>query len=286
MGTLSSLNIDHAAAREKYGPWAVIAGGSDGSGEAYARELAALGINVMLVARRKDVLDALAQDLRAQYGIETRTLVQDLMETDAAHAMLQASADLDVGLYISNAGCDGTGSHFFEQPIERWRRLITMNVQTVTEAVHGFGNRLIKRGRGGIILMSSGGGLGGTPYLATYAGTKGYEIIFTEGMWGELADRNVDILCVMAASMDTPFFRREIAGGNFKLGGLHTPEEIVRGGLENLGRKPLLMFPCVRRPPPEVVMQTRYDELQESIAAGKTFFKSKRSLENCAQTVR
>jgi len=270
----STLNIDHAAAAEKYGPWAVIAGGSDGTGEAYARELAALGINIMLVARRADVLDTLAADLRSSYGVETRTLVQDLMAPDAAQSMLAASADLDVGCYVSNAGCDGTGAHFFRESADRWDRMAGMNVLTLMRAIHGFGNRFLKRGRGGIVVMSSGGGLGGTPYLSMYAATKGFGLVLCEGLWGELENTGVDLTCVVAPAMDTPFFRREIAGENFSLGHLFSSEEVARGALEGLaGGQPLVMFPTKRRQPPEVVVKARYDELQLSLEAGKSFFR-------------
>ena len=265
--------LDRKTLAEKYGPWAVIAGGSDGTGEAYARELAAAGVNVMLVSRRQEVLDALAADLRAKHGVETRVLVQDLMDPQAAQHMLDASADLDVGLYISNAGVDGTGSSFFDQPLERWVRMMNMNVLAVTTAVHGFGNRLRKRGRGGILLMSSGGGLGGTPYLAMYSATKGFELVLAEALWGELSESGVDIIAVVAPAMATPFFQKNIAGEDFKLGGLiFAPEEVSKKSLAQLGHGPLIMFPTARRQSPEKIVKERYDELLLSLEAGKSFF--------------
>ena len=267
------LDLDPEATREKYGPWAVVAGGSDGTGEAYARHLASAGINVMLVARRAEVLDALAASLRADYGVETRTLVQDLMEPDAARNMLDAASDLDVGIYVSNAGCDGTGAHFFREPIERWHRLAGMNVRTLTEAIHGFGNRFIARGRGGIVVMSSGGGLGGTPYLSMYSATKGFELVLVEGLWGELIDTGVEIVCVIAPAMDTPFFRREIAGEDFMIKHLFQPPEVTKAALEGLGKTPMVMFESARRKDPEIVVTARHDELLQSLAAGKSFFK-------------
>lgn len=257
---------------EKYGPWAVIAGGSDGTGEAYARGLAAVGINIMLVSRRAEVLEALAADLRAQHGIETRILVQDLMDPNAAQNMLNASADLDVGLYISNAGVDGTGASFFDQPLDRWMRMTNMNVLTVAAAVHGFGNRLRKRGRGGILLMSSGSALGGTPFLAMYSATKSFELNLAESLWGELSQSEVEIIVVVAPAMSTPFFQKNIAGQGFKLDHIHTPEEVASKSLAQLGHGPLIMFPTVRRQAPEKVTKERYDELLLSLEAGKSFF--------------
>ena len=269
----SPPELDRKTFADKYGPWAVIAGGSDGTGEAYARELAARGVNVMLVSRRKEVLDALAADLRETHGVETCTLVQDLMDPEAAPNMLNASADLDVGLYISNAGVDGTGSSFFDQPLERWKRMMNMNVLAVTEAVHGFGNRFRKRGRGGVLLMSSGGALGGTPFLSMYSATKSFELVLAEALWGELSQSGVEILAVVAPAMATPFFQKNIAGQDFKLGGLiFSPEEVAAKSLAQLGQGPLIMFPTARRQNPEKVIKERYDELLLSLEAGKSFF--------------
>lgn len=269
---LDSHQIDRRAFAEKYGPWAVIAGGSDGTGEAYARDLAAMGINVMLVSRRAEVLDALAADLRARHGIETRTLVQDLMDPQAAQAMLDASADLDVGLYISNAGVDGTGASFLDQPLDRWLRMLNMNVTTVTAAVHGFGNRMHKRGHGGVLLMSSGSSLGGTPFLSMYSATKSFELALAESLWGEWSQSDIEILVVVAPAMSTPFFQKNIAGQGFKLDMVFTPEEVATGALARLGHAPVIMFPTVRRQSPEKVMKDRYDELLLSLEAGRSFF--------------
>ena len=273
MTTASHPGLDREWAQARYGPWVVIAGGSDGTGEAYARQLAELGLNILLVARRQAVLETLAAELRDQHGVETRVLVQDLMAPEAAENMLKASADLDVGLYISNAGIDGTGAKFFEQPVDRWRRMINMNVVTVTEAVHGFGNRLLRRGHGGLLIMCSGSGLGGTPFLSMYSATKGFEILLTEALWGELSQSDIDVLGVVAPAMDTPFFRRSIAGQDFKLGGLiFTADHVAREALAKLGHQPLIMFPTARRPPPEQVLEARFEELQHSLEAGRSFF--------------
>ena len=78
MRELARLPLDPAAFRSRYGPWAVIAGASEGTGECYARELASMGINLVLVSRRQAALDTLGEALKAEQGIEYRTLAQDL----------------------------------------------------------------------------------------------------------------------------------------------------------------------------------------------------------------
>ena len=263
------------AEKAKYGPWAVIAGGSNGTGEAYARELAATGINVLLISRRQETLDALAADLRQQYGIETRTLAQDLMAADAAQNILAASADLDVGLYISNAGADDLAAPFFSEPVERWRQLIGMNVLAVTEAVHGFGNRFLGRGHGGIVLMSSGAALSGIPYLQVYSATKSFEMVLTEALWSELAPSDVDITCVIAPAMDTPFFRRSITGDLLvqmqAAGIIFQPGDIARRVLADLPHKPLQLFEPRNGKSATEILEERLAAMGDAAGAGNAF---------------
>ena len=156
MRTIDLPAFDAAAFAASYGPWAVIAGASEGTGACYARQLAAMGINLVLVSRRLPVLEALGQQRADEYGIAFRALTTDLAEAGAATRLVEATADLDIGLYISNAGSDGAGNSFFGAPVERSLRLLTMNAANVLEAVHGFGNRFLARGRGGFVIMSSG----------------------------------------------------------------------------------------------------------------------------------
>lgn len=239
--------LDREAARKKYGPWAVIAGASDGTGEAFARELAALGINLVLVSRRREMLHTLGEELAAAHGIEFRAVTQDLMEEDAGASILAATADLDVGLYVSNAGAgaDASGTAFLDAPLERWQRLANMNVRTVMEACHGFGRRMRERGGGGLLIMSSMSALLGIPYLATYASTKSFEAVFCEALWGELQAHNIDVLSVLAPAMDTPNFRATTEGTGFLISPdmCFSPDQVVRDALDWLPHGPLLLYP-------------------------------------------
>ena len=179
---------DPAVYREKYGPWAVITGASDGTGAAYAHQLAAMGINLVLIARRPGPLAALAAELEQRHGIATRTASIDLYGSGAAERVLAAADGLDVGLFISNAGADTNGKRFLDVPLDTWRQLINRNVLTVTELAYGFAGPMVGRGRGGIILMSSGSGLGGQPGVSVYSATKAFDLNLAEGLWAELKD--------------------------------------------------------------------------------------------------
>ncbi len=235
--------IDRAAFANRYGPWAVIAGASDGSGAAYAEELARMGISVVLVSRRQEALDTLGKRLAQTYGIQYRAVAVDLMSSGAGTRIVDAVADLDVGLYISNAGADGSGNGFLDAPLERSLRVLTMNSQTVIEAVHGLGNRFKARGRGGVVLMSSLSGMGGQPWLAMYAATKGFEINLAESLYAELRGQGVDVLGVGAPTMDTPSLRKAIEGIGWDISHAYDPADVAAVVLAKLGKQPMYFFP-------------------------------------------
>jgi uncharacterized protein len=241
MRDLARLPLDGAAFATKYGPYAVIAGASEGTGSCYAEQLAAMGVNLVLVSRREEALVALGERLRAAHGIEYRAVVQDLSLPGAGVALVEQTSALDVGLYISNAGADGAGNSFLDVEAERSHRLVRMNIGTLIDATHGFGNRFRTRGRGGIIIMASGAGLGGQPM---YAGTKAFEICFAESLWGELGDANIDVIAIAAPIMDTPTLRRATEGMGFDMNITYDPADVTHNALASLmDGKPILIVP-------------------------------------------
>ncbi|MDH2132837.1 SDR family NAD(P)-dependent oxidoreductase [Sphingobium yanoikuyae] len=235
--------FDRAAFAAKYGPWAIIAGASEGTGACYAEQLAAMGIHLVLVSRRQEALDALGQRLAAEHGIEYRAITADLTEQGAGSRLVEATVDLDIGLYISNAGADGAGNSFFGAPVDRSLRLLTMNAANVLEAVHGFGNRFLKRGKGGVVIMSSGAGLGGQPWLVMYSATKAFELNFVESLWAELEGQNVDIVGIAAPIMDTPTLRRATEGLGMDYSMAYDPADVCALALVSLGKEPLVIVP-------------------------------------------
>lgn len=234
---------DRAAFARKYGPWAVIAGASEGTGACFAEQLAAMGVSLVLISRRREALDALGARLSEAHGVECRSLVVDLRSPDAAATMLDATAELDLGLYVSNAGADGAGNSFLDAPAQRSLDLLTMNAATLVSAVHGFANRFRARGRGGVVVMSSGAGLGGQPWLVMYSATKAFELNFAESLWAEFEGTGVDIVGVAAPTMDTPTLRRAVEGTSFDVGNAYDPAEVVHLALATLGREPLVIVP-------------------------------------------
>lgn len=218
--------------REYYGPWAVIAGGSDGTGAAFAHVIAASGISLLLIARRQAPLDAIAAELRDLYGVEVRTLIADLNLPDAAAKIIEATRDLEVGLYVSNAGAGTGGTSFADSNLDTLHALVQCNILTLIDTCHHFVQGMRARGRGGIVLMGSGAGVGGQPGVAVYSGVKGFVLNLAESLWSELRDLGVHVIAIAAPVMETPSFRR--SHGDKAIPGIFSAEEVVRTTFERL----------------------------------------------------
>ena len=243
MRALARLPLDTVAFAAKYGPWAVIAGASEGTGACFAEELAAMGFNLVLVSRRAEALEALGKRLAAAHDVEYLALAQDLSEPGAGAAIVTACAGLDVGLYVSNAGA-GNFSRFFEDDVESAQRMVRMNAMTLVDAAHGFGRKFLGRGRGGIVVMASGAGLGGQPLLALYSATKAFEINFAESLWAEYASRGIDAIAVAAPLMNTPMLQRTVAGMDFDFSQAFDPADVTHNALAGLlAGEPLQVIP-------------------------------------------
>lgn len=223
--------------KDRYGPWAVIAGASEGMGAEFAHQLAARGLNVAIVARREALLGSLGGELRAKHGVEVRRVVQDLAASDAAARVIDATRGLDVGLLVYNAAFSPIGQ-FVEQPVEDNLRAIDANVRTPTALAHHFGGVLARRGRGGLVLLSSLTAFQGSPFISTYGATKSFNLALAEGLWFELKDRGVDVLAVCAGATSTPNL---LKAAPKPPPGMLSPAEVVREALDELGNGPFMI---------------------------------------------
>jgi hypothetical protein len=186
-----------------YGPWAVVTGASSGIGKAFAGQLAAAGLNLVLSARSTSKLEALGQALADTHGISYRAVAVDLGDPAGAEALLAATGDLDVGLLVSNAGTGRPGP-VLEQPLEDLHRRFTLNAVSHLDLVHGFGGRFAARGRGGIVLTSALVAFQGLPNMAHDAAAKAYVLNLGEALHYELAPAGVDVTVMLPGSVDTP----------------------------------------------------------------------------------
>jgi short-subunit dehydrogenase len=193
----------------RYGPWALLCGASEGLGGAIAAEYARHGVNLVLVARREEVLDATAARLRSEHGVEVRALVADLAADDIWEQLQPAIADIDLGLFVYNA-CEGFRMAYLDDTLEHHERGIAMNVRNPALLAWHVGRQFRGRGRGSLVICCSMGGMGGQIGRAHYAAGKAYEWILCEGLWGELRDEGVDVLAYMVGTTATPNLLRSL----------------------------------------------------------------------------
>ncbi len=222
----------------RYGPWAVVAGASEGIGASFSRKLAARGTNLVLIARRADPLEELAAELRATHAIEVRVQPLDLGSPDVVEGLKTATEDLDVGLLIYNAAYSPIGA-FIDIEVDDHLKAVDVNVLGVLRVSHYFGRRLAERGRGGLILMSSMSGFQGTAMVANYAATKAYDTVLAEGLWWELGQRGVDVLACIAGATLTPSY--ESSTDRIPSKGLAkpmNPDDVTEQALQELGQRP------------------------------------------------
>ncbi len=233
--------------RSRYGPWAVVAGASEGLGAAFARQLAARGLHVLLVARRAELLRELAAEIAGTHGVETRELAADLADGEAGAAIEAATAGLEVGLLVYNAAVSVVGP-FFSAPLERHLAELEVNCRRPLELVHLLGAPMRERGRGGILLMASLAGSQGSPRIAHYGATKAWNRVFAEGLWGELREHGIDAMACCAGATRTPRYEAErpVDAASSAVPEME-PEDVVREALAELGRAPSMIPGRVNR---------------------------------------
>lgn len=187
---------------ERYGPLALVTGASSGIGLAFAEELAERGLNLVLTARRGDRLEELAERLQRTQGTICHVLVADLTDQDAPSRLLDATADMDIGLVVSNAGFTTKGSFDRVSP-SRMAKLITVNCHAPMQLARGFIPRLKARGQGGFLATASIEGLLTMPYSTTYSATKALVVSLCEGLWAELQGSGVDVLALCPGATES-----------------------------------------------------------------------------------
>lgn len=185
------------------GPWAVVTGASSGIGRGFAERLAAAGVNVVLVARSTARLRAVGEALSAAHGVEHLVVTADLSRPDGAATVAAATAHLDVGLLVSNAGA-GRPGRFLDQDVTDLHPRHVLNATTHLELAHAFGHRLVRRGGGGIVLVSALGALHGLPNMAHESASKAYVLNLGEALHRELAPGGVRVTVMLPGNVDTP----------------------------------------------------------------------------------
>ncbi len=220
--------------KERYGPWALITGASSGIGAEFARQLADVGLNLVLVARRKERLDDLARRLENRNQIQLKAITADLSQPDFLPLILSGTQSIEIGLLVNNAGF-GLGRKFLDHELEKELALLDVNCRAPLVLSHVFGRQMAERKRGGIIFVSSVSGYLATPFEASYAASKVYELFLAESLGYELKEDGVDVLALCPGSTDTEFHK---VSGSRPVAAMAV-EPVVELALKNLGRKPV-----------------------------------------------
>jgi uncharacterized protein len=192
---------------QKYGPWALVTGASDGIGQAFARQLAAEGLNLVLVVRREPVLANMAAELKKSHGVQCRVLSADLTDLVSVHRVTEATSDLDIGLLVAAAGF-GSSGRLLDSHIGIETEMVDLNCTAVLALAWHLGRRFAKRGRGGVVFMSSLVAFQGTPHAANYAATKAYVQTLAEGLRVEWAPLGVDVIASAPGPIRSGFAER------------------------------------------------------------------------------
>lgn len=220
----------------KYGTWALVTGGSAGIGLAFADQLAKARYNVILVARGEQKLDAGATKIAKRNGVQVETIQLDLSATGAPQELFEQTKGKAVGLLVLSAAMETTG-HFTKVPAGSHSSLVMLNVLAPAELARLYGAEMVKRGRGGIVFLSSLFGYQGVPLVANYAASKAYILALGEALHVEMRPHGVDVLVVSPGLTDTDMPAKMPVNFNKMPITRHKPAKVARIGLRALGRK-------------------------------------------------
>jgi uncharacterized protein len=234
--------LDPARFRDRYGPRALVAGGAAGLGAEYCRQIAATGVDLLILDRDAATLDATARELRELADpVDVQTAVVDLAQPASAllDAVRSAVGDLEIGLLIANAAWSPVGP-FLGSDLDALLTAMDINCRAPVVLAHQLGPKMVARGRGGILFMSSFAAESGTATVALYSATKAFDLILAEGLWYELRDSGVDVVAIRPGSTRTPAWEStQPPEGELK--GVMDPTDVVREALAALGHTPSIV---------------------------------------------
>jgi short-subunit dehydrogenase len=224
----------------QYGPWAIITGAAraEGLGYGFARRLAGQRLNLVLVDVLADELQTRAAELEQKYMVKVKPVALDLGQPDFLPQLQAATAGLEIGLLVCN--------HMFtpketptilEMDLDTHHAMLDINARAYTTLIHAYGRQMVAQGHGGILIVSSQGGLRGTPFTGAYSANKAFQLMLGESLWYELRGKNVDVLVLAPGLTRT----QGDALDGYPPIMLMDVEPVVDEALQNLGRKHLVI---------------------------------------------
>ncbi|HEY4323754.1 MAG TPA: SDR family NAD(P)-dependent oxidoreductase [Mucilaginibacter sp.] len=224
--------------KEKYGNTALIAGASEGMGAAYACALAEHGLDLVLIARRKEPLEETASKIREQFNVKVLSITCDLADADATRQIADAIGGMNIDFMVYNAALSYIGP-FLATDLSTHTNIVTVNTLTPLPMLHYFGGKMVERKMGGIVLMASIAGFQGSGYLSTYAATKAFNRVLAEGLWYEWRPHGVDVIACCAGATATPnYINTNPAKASPLEPKPQLPEDVVEECLRKIGTTP------------------------------------------------
>lgn len=217
--------------KEKYGPWALVTGASSGLGVEYADQLAKKGLNLILIARREEMMSELAEKIQNKYPIQVKIIPLDLSKEGFYSELSEKIGDLEIGLVVNNAGMNSEG-HFYRADLDRNIQMIRLNMEAPFIIAFEMGKKLIERGKGGIIFTASSSSFQATPYLSHYGATKAYLLSLAESMNYEFKDKGVDVIA-LCPGMTESEMTKSMKGSPLVM----KAAPVVKLALDNLGKE-------------------------------------------------
>jgi short-subunit dehydrogenase len=240
--------VDRAAFASRYGPRALVSGGANGLGAEYCRQIAATGIDLLILDRDESALDATASELRSAPGaVDVVTAVVDLAQDHerVLDEVQHAVGNLEIGLLVINAAWSPVG-RFLEVDLASLITAIDINCRAPVVLAHEIGARMSVRGRGGIIVMSSLAAETGAANVALYSATKAFDLVLAEGLWYELRERGIDVVAIRPGSTRTPGWQSSQPASG-EIAGVMEPADVVREALAALGTTPSFVAGAANR---------------------------------------
>jgi short-subunit dehydrogenase len=224
--------------RQKYGSTALVAGASEGIGAAYATFLATEGMDLVLIARRLQPLKQLADSLEIKHNVKVSCITCDLSVADSASLIEEALNGREIDILIYNAALSYIGP-FIKNSSENHVKATQVNMITPLKMVHSYGEKMLAKGKGAVVLMTSLAGFQGSGYLSVYAATKAFNRILAESLWYEWKNRGVDVIACCAGATSTPGYKDTLPEKTgFFTPRVLKPEEVVSECFKKLGKRP------------------------------------------------
>lgn len=216
------------------GKWALITGASAGIGRAFAFELAAGGADLILVARRRDRLTELANELRAKHKIAVEVCVADLAQHTGPAEVFEFTSrkGFDVELLINNAGFGAYGE-FAKSEVSRNLEMVQVNIAAVVHLTRLYLPPMITRGHGDILILASTAAFQGVPYLNAYSATKAFDLLFAEALAEEVREHGIRV-CALCPGSTTSEFSQVAGQPSSVLRRKESAEKVAHVGLKAL----------------------------------------------------